>query len=161
MRKLLPLIALLCLAGVLSGQKITWSNGTGVIGGTHAANDVLCGDGSGMVACATGNFYWNSGLFVDGGPLTLDPDGGFGITSGVCFGDADTCIYESGDDDLRIVAGTSHVRFGAGNLRSDSTDQSAFLIKTIIGTELKPSYSWSGDNDTGIWSPAAGTIAFT
>lgn len=91
------------------------------------------------------------------GKLILDNNQTYGNTTGVAFGDGDTCIYENADDNLYIgIANSVHTRF----------DSSGMLINSLNGPKLmketpssnNPVFTFDGDDDTGMGRAGANTL---
>jgi hypothetical protein len=68
--------------------------------------------------------------------------------------DANTGIYSPGADQVAITTG------GTVRLTTSTTGiTSALALNAPLGTAAAPTYSFTGDLNTGFWSPAADTVA--
>ena len=69
-------------------------------------------------------------------------------------GDPNTGVYSPGADQLAITTG------GTVRLTTSTTGiTSALALNAPLGTAAAPTYSFTGDLNTGFWSPAADTVA--
>lgn len=74
----------------------------------------------------------------------------------------DLSIVDSGTTvDLNLV-GAPYLSLSGGNMTGDLTfAPSAYISAAPSATEAEPSYNFSGNTDTGMWSPAADELAFS
>lgn len=73
-------------------------------------------------------------------------------------GDPNTGFYSSAADKIGVAAnGTQIFDFGSGGLKSPTTG--AATITTANGTAAAPTFSFTGDEDTGWFRPLADTLA--
>ncbi len=76
------------------------------------------------------------------------------------FGDGNTGFYENTDNILNVsFAGSSRYYWSGGQFRSMSTG--GFRLARDSGSATLPTYTFQGDQDTGMYSDTANTIQFT
>lgn len=134
----------------------------GATGGWATGSDLLIDSGAsqrfitlrGPNSGQTGILFSNSDSFLDGG-LRYWPSS----TSG-----ADRLEIRSGDTASVNVMGNGKV--GIGTISPSETLEVSGTTRTILlkagdGSAAAPSYTFSGDNNTGIYHPAAGSISLS
>lgn len=110
---------------------------------------VVTGDGAGTFT------FGNSGG-------VLFPDGTAGAPALAFAADPDTGIYRSGTNRAVLAAGGSDVLvWNATSLQGGDQTTGAFLIPRAAGSASAPTYSFNGDNTTGIYREAAGVLGVT
>lgn len=95
-------------------------------------------------------------LEVTSGQIYLGMSGTVALPALSFIGDSNTGIYRPGVDQIAIAAG------GVAKFAVDSTGglvADAGYLRNSDGTAAIPSYSFSSDPDTGIYSPGAGGVA--
>jgi hypothetical protein len=147
------------LATISTASKV--SNSATTAASANTANAIVARDASGnftagtITAALTGAASLNvlkagdtmtGALAVVAGTVTSP---GIGIS-----GDLNTGIYSPGADQLAVTAG------GTGRLFVSTTAVSSSLaINHPLGASGTPSITFSGDTNTGIWSPSADAMA--
>lgn len=98
-------------------------------------------------------------FFNNNGQLHLDPAQAFGPTTGLFFGDGDTGLYETADDNFILrMAGTDRYQFAATLIQS--TTSGGWKIANEVATDTNPVFLPStGDPDTGIGRAAADQLS--
>ena len=141
---------------LVDGTTVTVASGGGAAP-TGSDNEVLTDGGDGTIVS-------ESGLLFDSVKLTVDPAQTFGSTTGYCWGDGDTCFYESADDKLVIdLGGILHylVSPEAGSLglglqvfqawTAGGSDNVAFGPLVLKGVT-------TGDQNTGVGASALDAV---
>jgi hypothetical protein len=147
------------LATISTASKV--SNSATTAASANTANAIVARDASGnftagtITAALTGAASLNvlkagdtmtGALAAVAGTVTSP---GIGIS-----GDLNTGIYSPGADQLAVTAG------GTGRLFVSTTAVSSSLaINCALGASGAPSITFSGDTNTGIWSPSADAMA--
>jgi hypothetical protein len=83
--------------------------------------------------------------------LTRDGNVGIGTTSPTAQLDVSTTA--------RFHSSSNWMQFQQNVLTSQNTDGAH--IRSVVSADSAPTYSWAGDTDTGMYTPAANTIAFS
>ena len=140
---------------------LTIEDGTAAAPGLAFTSDLNTGlfrVGADQVAISTGG---TSRLAVSttavSSTLAVDvPLGAVGTPSLTFTGDLNTGIYSPGADQVAITTG------GTARLNADTAAVTSTLpVVHPLGAVGTPSITFTGDLNTGIWSPAADTIAFS
>ena len=140
---------------------LTIEDGTAAAPGLAFTSDLNTGlfrVGADQVAISTGG---TSRLAVSttavSSTLAVDaPLGAVGTPSLTFTGDLNTGIYSPGADQVAITTG------GTARLNADTAAVTSTLpVVHPLGAVATPSITFTGDLNTGIWSPAADTIAFS
>ena len=89
----------------------------------------------------------------------VSADGGTAAAPGYAFsGDAHTGFFSSADDTIEVTVGGSNI-FDMSSAGIASSTAGGAVITTSNGTASTPTFSFSGDEDTGWFSPTADTLA--
>lgn len=126
--------------------------GTGdVVGPASATDNAICRFDS-----TTGKLVQNSSVTIDDTGHVLHPDGNatnppVSFTNNTGLG-----LYRAGSNSMGVgVGGTAAFLFNSGGFQP----QSGFVgVVNLAGTALAPSYTFSGDLDTGWWHPSSNTL---
>ena len=147
------------LATISTASKVSNSATTATSANTLSA--IVARDGSGnftagtITAALTGAA--SSNVLKSGDTMTgaLVVVAGTAASPGIGIsGDLNTGIYSPGADQLAVTAG------GTGRLFVSTTAVSSSLaINCALGASGTPSITFSGDTNTGIWSPSADAMA--
>jgi hypothetical protein len=154
-------LGLLPVAGGTMTGVIAVTAGTAALPGIAVSGDLNTGitsPGADQLAISTGG---TSRLAVSttavSSTLAVDvPLGAVGTPSITFTGDLNTGIYSPGADQVAISTG------GTQRLNADTAAVTSTLpVVHPLGAVGTPSITFTGDLNTGIWSPAADTIAFS
>ena len=160
------------------------------VGDITAGGDIITAVGSAAAPSHTFTGDTDTGMYRDGadsisittgGVQRLDIDGG-GIKGKVVFaapygsaaapgfsfdGDTDTGMYRQGSNEIGFATGgTENLRLTGSNLRMASAtsviyNTGYFRGVDATGTASNPTFSWDGDNQTGMYRSAASTMGFS
>lgn len=79
----------------------------------------------------------------------------------LAFGNGNTGLFESSDDNLRVaIAGLAQIVFTSTSISGTSTNNAEMLHSRGLSFTV-PAYSWIGDVTTGVCHGAVGTISLT
>jgi hypothetical protein len=152
-----------------SGSTKTINIGTG--GLTGSTTTVTIGSGSSTTTVGISGSLTTTGniaALTGTGRTLLATDSGGSISIGRVDGVASAPFidFNSGatavDFDARIAAGGGTGTAGQGTLTLTAASTAVTgVLSTSLGSAAAPSYTFTGDTNTGMWSPAADTIAFS
>ncbi len=106
-------------------------------------------------------FGGNVGIGTES-PLSLLHLGGTpgSLASGLTFGDGDSGFYENSDDVLRLqLGGNLAIQMYYDFIKGSSSG--AFSMRSLSGSALYPTYSFIGDENTGLFSNTADVLQFS
>lgn len=104
------------------------------------------------------NSAWITLFQLDGEWSTLALENGTAAAPSIYFKDSgtDTGFFSPGADQVAITTG------GSQRVTVSTTGVTSTLpVDVALGSVTAPTYTFTGDLNTGIWSPAADTIAFS
>jgi len=148
-------------AGISTGLTALASGNAGISTGLTALASGNAGISTGLTALASGNAGLVSAsnkVPISGGTMTgvLAVTSGTAALPGITFtGDPNTGLFSPGADQVAISTG------GTSRLAVSTTAVSSTLAVDIpLGAVGTPSLTFTGDLNTGIYSPGADTLAF-
>ena len=165
---------LLAKATLTQGTGITITNGTGAITVTNSAPDqtvALTGGGTTTIGGSYPSFSISSAdqyvgtvtsVDVSGGTTGLTTSGGPITTSGTITLAGTLAVANGGTGVTSSTGSVAVVLSTSPTLVTPILGAaSATSIANALGAVGTPSYTFTGDLNTGMWSPAANTLAFS